>query len=717
MSQDQDTRQDGPDAPDLDDGIDIDPLGDADDLSQNQAKKNFAKVGSARPTTLLYTYGPGAIIDLPHFTVMPTGLDDWERIWRRRAADPVIVHAPRLLETVQLMLGHQVGELRRFPWQPPRPGARRDGDDLGVPARVFPQWMRCTGCDLLAPLSRFVNGYHNTHPFRPDQAVFEHIDCPGRPRRAGAAQGRKGAHAPARRRGRRRSPCVPARYLLVCPSGHLDEFPYDWWVHEGAHCTKAAHPELAMSDTSQRGATAFISCRACGARRGMSQAQGEEGRQRLPRCRGRHPHLGIFAEGGCQAEPRVMLVGASNLWFAATQSIIDMPRLDPAEVKRDRVEVLRRGVGSWREKIGTDTDILRMRLEMAGSQAAALCDLSDPELLELLSALDVPGESDDDRLKRRESWDPVDLLVPEWNYLLTEPPGDHHEDRDSGLVISPRGLGEDVPAGVSRVLAVDRLRKVNAVLGFTRVDDYDRVDDSEARLVPLARSGRPTWVPATEDRGEGIFIQLDEAAVARWEARVLNSEVWAKHRAAHRRNFERRFSETAKQVSPDERLAPPRYWLIHTLAHALIRQMAMSSGYGAASISERLYAWRATEQREAAAGMLLTTTASDSDGTLGGLVSLSEPGRLAGILDQALRAMTRCSSDPVCARRVPEEPEDFLHGAACHCCTMVSETSCERANRFLDRRFVIPLPDTDGGTGAGAGSNRDLAFFSDYRGM
>ena len=715
MSQDQDIDQDGSGSPDLDDGIGVDPLGDADDLSQNQAKKNYAKVGSARPTTLLYTYGPGAIIDLPHFTVMPTGLDDWERIWRRRAADPVTVHAPRLLETVQLMLGHQVSELRHFPWQPPHPGARRDGDDLGVPARVFPQWMRCTGCDLLAPLSRFVNGYHNTHPFRPDQAVFEHIDCPGRPGRAGAAQGRRGAKGTAKRRGRRRSPCVPARYLIVCPSGHLDEFPYDWWVHEGAHCSKAAHPELAMSDTSQRGATAFISCRACGARRRMSQAQGEEGRQRLPRCRGRHPHLGIFAEGGCQAEPRVMLVGASNLWFAATQSIIDMPRLDPAEVARDRVKVLRRGVGSWREKIGTDTDLLRMRLETAGTEAAALCHLSDQELLELLEALDAPGESEVDRLKRRESWDPVDLLVPEWNYLLTEPPGDHYEDRDSGLVISPRSLG-DVPAGVSRVLAVDRLRKVNAVLGFTRVDDYDRADDSEARLVSLVRSGRPTWVPATEDRGEGIFIQLDEDAVARWEARVLASPVWAAHRAAHRRNFKRRFSETAKPIHPDERLAPPRYWLVHTLAHALIRQMAMSSGYGAASISERIYAWCATEQREAAAGMLLTTTASDSDGTLGGLVSLSQPNRLADILHQALHAMTRCSSDPVCARRVPKEPEEFLHGAACHCCTMVSETSCERANRFLDRRFVIPLPDTDGGTGTGTGSNRDLAFFSDRRG-
>ncbi|WP_327191861.1 hypothetical protein [Streptomyces xinghaiensis] len=37
-------------------------------------------------------------------------------------------------------------------------------------------------------------------------------------------------------------------------------------------------------------------------------------------------------------------------------------------------------------------------------------------------------------------------------------------------------------------------------------------------------------------------------------------------------------------------------------------------------------------------------------------------------------------------------PEDFLHGAACHRCVMASETSCERVNRFLDRRFLLDLP-------------------------
>ena len=714
MSEDQDIQgasfqQESIDAPD--DGIGVDPFGDADRLREDQSKKNFAKVGSSRPTTLLYTYGPGAVIDLPHFTIMPTGLDDWERIWRRRDAAPATIHAPRLLEAVQIMLGRQVGELRRFPWQPPRPGVRRDGDDLGVPALVFPQWLRCTGCDLLALLSRFVNGYKNDHPFRPDQAIFEHIDCPGRSARGNGPRGSKNAN---RRKGKRRSPCVPARYLIVCPNGHLDEFPYDWWVHEGTQCPKASHPELSMTDTTQGGATAVISCRACGARRGMAQAQGEEGRKRLPRCRGRHPHLGTFEAEGCEAEPRVMLVGASNLWFAATQSIIDMPRFDPAEVKRDRVATLGRALGDDRELVGNDLNFVRLLLKRGGAEAAELLALDYRELAELLRLLDLPEVDEEDQRKSRENWDPVDLLVPEWNYLLREPPGDRHEDPASGLVVSPRSLG-DVPENVSRVLAVDRLRKVNAVLGFTRVDDFDRVDDSEARLVSLVRSGRPAWVPATEDRGEGIFIQLDEDAVARWEAKVLASPVWAHHRSAHRRNFERRFSETAKQVDPDDRLAPPRYWLVHTLAHGLIRQMAMSSGYGAASISERLYAWPANEQRKAAAGMLLTTTASDSDGTLGGLVSLSEPNRLAEIVSRTLRAMTRCSSDPVCARRIPQDPEDFLHGAACHCCAMVSETSCERANRFLDRRFVVPLSDFKVDDGKTDMDVSDLAFFSDCR--
>ena len=193
-----------------------------------------------------------------------------------------------------------------------------------------------------------------------------------------------------------------------------------------------------------------------------------------------------------------------------------------------------------------------------------------------------------------------------------------------------------------------------------------------------------------------MFLQLDEGAVADWEARVVDSDLWSAHRDAHNLNFSNRSSETAEKVEPDDRLPRPRYWLVHTFAHILIRQMAMHSGYGAASISERIYAWPdGGPDRPPAAGVLISTTASDSDGTLGGLVRLSEPELLAPIARAALHHAGRCSSDPVCATRTPRGPEDFLHGAACHCCVMASETSCERANRFLDRRFLLSLPGSD----------------------
>jgi hypothetical protein len=385
-----------------------------------------------------------------------------------------------------------------------------------------------------------------------------------------------------------------------------------------------------------------------------------------------------------------MLVGASNLWFAATQSVIVMPHISPAEFKKDLADQMKAAVNvdlaDYRGQPKFLRPLLAGKVDVTG--------LDDAELMEVLELALAPKPTENERRDRQQKWDPIELLLPEWAYLQRNVLGPEHDD-PSGLMLSPRPLDPDLPSGITRVLAVDKLRKVNALFGFTRVDAMDRVNDLPDRMAPLARTNQPTWTVATEDRGEGIFLQLDETRVAAWEARVEDSDIWAAHVAAHRRNYHNRYSETASPIDPDVRMRPPRYWLVHTLAHLLIREMAMQCGYSAASLSERLYAWPATSAREAAAGLLICTTASDSDGTLGGLIQLSEPARLAGVMNAALHRARRCSSDPICATRTPRDPEDFLHGAACHCCAMASETSCERANRFLDRRFVLNLPGSD----------------------
>lgn len=670
--------EDSADAPLLHDASSVvDPLGDIEAEAEKGTKRNRAKVGSGRPSSLLYTYGPGAVMDLPQFTIMPTGLDDWERIWARRDGIPRI-HAPRLRQVVRMLMRTPDVELRPFPWQPKKIQFSTEGSDLGVPARVFPQWMRCTGCDLLGRLSQF--DYENTHPFRPDLACFEHAKCPGRGRP------RSGSRKPARRT------AVPARYLLACVDGHLDAFPYDLWVHHGQPCATVERPVFTLVDrTAGKGASAVVGCASCGVSRSMSEAQGEQGRAKLPRCRGRHPHLDAFEPGGCGNEARLMLIGASNLWFPATESIIVMPE-STAERTESLADDIRLALGDLLTKYWQDLVLIRHLLD----GKVDVTDRTDEQLAEAVAAAFDPPESPEQQEKRREAWDPVDLLVPEWRHLRKDPLGPQHTDELSGLTLTKRVRHPAMPPTVTRVLAVDRLRKVNALVGFTRIDDMERAGDLSRRLVPLTRAPRPSWTVATEDRGEGIFLELDTRAVAAWEERVESSPLWIDHRDAHRRNFLRRFSETAENVDPDNRFRPPRYWLVHTLAHALIREMALECGYSAASLSERLYAWQETADRPAAAGLLLCTTASDSDGTLGGLVQLSEPDRLQRVVSSALYRIARCSSDPICAMRTPRDPEDFLHGAACHSCVMASETSCERANRFLDRRFLVDLPGAAG---------------------
>lgn len=653
----------------------LDPLGDAEEGNT----KNRSKAGSARPSSLLYTYGPGAVMDLPNFSVMPAGLDDWEPVWKRRETIPTISE-PRLLQVVRLHLGPQVDQLRPFPWQPKANPFSPEGTDLGVPARVFPQWLRCTGCDYLGPIPRF--HYENTHPFRPDLAQFTHRKCPGRGRQPNAS--RKGKRKP--------PPAVPARHLLTCANGHLDEFPYTLWVHRGSTCQKAEAPDLKMRDANVgAGVGSRIYCQACGESRGIAEAQGRAGAEKLPQtCRGRHPHLDAF-DASCGARPSLIILGASNLWFASTQSVIVMPRSEQ-ETKADLADRLRIELGEPIRKYAGQLDVIR---DLAEVGQIDLSGLTDDELAAVVAEALQPADDEEKRQEKLAAWDPVELLIPEWRYLQKEALFSGQQDA-SGLMVTEKPRHDRLDRRITRVVAVDKMKKVNAVLGFTRLDQMDRAGDLGNRLVKLTRDNRPSWVPATEDRGEGIFLQLDLDEVAVWEAKILGSDLWAALRQAHRRNFERRFSETAKNVAPDERLPDPRYWLAHTFAHALIREMAMFCGYGAASLSERIYAWAQTDEREAAAGLLICTTSSDSDGTLGGLVALAEEARLQQIVASALRRAGRCSSDPVCAMRTPSDPEDFLHGAACHCCAFASETSCERANRFLDRRFLLTLP-ADGG--------------------
>jgi hypothetical protein len=234
---------------------------------------------------------------------------------------------------------------------------------------------------------------------------------------------------------------------------------------------------------------------------------------------------------------------------------------------------------------------------------------------------------------------------------------------------------------------VERIREVRALLGFTRIES--NADFAEATVLKDGRLTRicresPKWLPASEVHGEGIFLRIHEERLLAWQEKLEVLQLQKEFLDSHKAWRKLRNLEPVQDNFPGIRLV-----LLHSLAHALMRQIVLDCGYTAASIRERLYSRQPGEEGYPMTGILLYTAASDSEGTLGGLVELGEPQTLGRHLQQALESMRICASDPLCSEHRPDTHGRGIQGACCHACQFAPETSCERGNRYLDRSVLV----------------------------
>jgi hypothetical protein len=239
---------------------------------------------------------------------------------------------------------------------------------------------------------------------------------------------------------------------------------------------------------------------------------------------------------------------------------------------------------------------------------------------------------------------------------------------------------------IERVVLVHRLREVVAQVGFTRFEaaapDTEGELDIGVRRASLARE--ITWLPAYENKGEGIFLQFKKEAINDWLSRPAVQE--------RAQALALGFQEWRKEHTGSNRRFPDMpYLMLHSFSHLLITALSLSCGYPGSSIRERVYAIP-----DVGYGVLLYTGTSDAEGTLGGLVQVGR--RIQETVRSALEMGLLCSNDPVCAQHDPASPHEhrFLHGAACHGCLLIAETSCEQQNDFLDRALVVPTVDSRG---------------------
>lgn len=470
-----------------------------------------------------------------------------------------------------------------------------------------------------------------------------------------------------------RGALVPMRYVAICTKGsHIQDVPWFVWAHRGndegitdavRHCR--AYQELTFERSSQHGEglrSLRVRCHGCKRSRPLSELVGEESLHRDGiRCGGTQPWEEQETAGPCEHRLAAVQRGATGNYIADSLSALDIPEELPrsvAQAERIRSHLYFEKVVSdnggpqsemvagWiAEELGVSAeDVLGLAAGGDGPAAAALLDLKDGEWAAFVEKLE--GERDHSA---------GDFVVDGWKIP-------EHSRWPAALTSRLAGVGQ-----------VRRVREVRALRRFQRHDagaDFISVD-----LGP-DRKRQPVY-PAVEMFGEGIFLRFDEAHITAWESLP---EVRTRAGILMRR---RRDSEQwANRLDVPE----PRYIALHTLAHLLIRRLAYASGYSSASLQERIYAH--SDRPDRTAGILIYTAAGDAQGTLGGLVRLGEPDKILQLLVAALGDADVCSNDPVCIES-DRSGSARLNLSACHGCALVSETSCESANRLLDRQLVL----------------------------
>lgn len=577
-----------------------------------------------RRAQLISPFGVGAMIDFPKdVALMVAGLDAWPKS-KLSSSDEMFFE-----ERLQSRLG--VGHFRLPP--------DYEISSLKIPTVRFPCWHYCTSCRVMEKISLY----------RADKVLLCRF-C--------------------EKERNKRNRLIPVRFVTVCSQGHIDDFPFDEWVHRGK--VRSVSDEHIIRYTAGKNSTlggVTISC-SCGARFNMQNAFDKEVFDRMGlKCKGTRPWLGQVGEDyGCGKNLQTSQRGASNIYFPVAYSSIYLPL--------------------WAEK--TDTQIIKI-LDNPKIWRRLTCELEDGKIpkdkCELISEL---NNVDPEKLFRAASRkyagnedtqnvDEASFRYAEYEAFLNER-GEYNTD----LYVIKQEMSnyEDfVKSFFQNIILVEKLRETRVLAGFTRLIPPGEIDDNgdSDRAQNIKISQEINWLPAIIVKGEGIFIEFRNDVLEKWIENSGNNK---------------RIQDLIRQFNKDRisrGITPVEYglkfFLLHTFAHLLIKQLCFDCGYGSAALRERIYC-NYESSKNKMQGVLIYTAAGDSEGTMGGLVRQGEAGRLEKIILRALQDAMWCSADPICISS-SGQGTGSSNLAACHSCCLLPETSCEQGNRFLDRTLLV----------------------------
>lgn len=484
---------------------------------------------------------------------------------------------------------------------------------------------------------------------------------------------------------------------LVCENGHLSDFPWSEYLRYKVEnpnpvrreinllgAAKCCHkPDIRIIDTSATASgfdTKWLSCKTEGCPTGSGTSL--KGIMSLKiNCAGHKPWevatgnvSGYFGNSTVRRqdpllEPcnsthmRVVLTTANNIYYSRVLSSIFMP--NELFMSDLRLQVIALQEELEAAKAQNDFE----RCLVVSQQIKSL------ELQDTAASSDEISEMDRDLMYR----------FTEFQALTTK--SDVQINVSDDLVVRnvTGNLNKDLAPFFNRVLRVDNLKVTSAQLDFSRIDPVDSLADiTRARNIFRSKPDNVQVYPVVENFGEGILFSFDRSKLDQFTVDA--------------NRFQNLFSlPRSKFASIAVRLAELKDWqlyFVHTFSHLIMRELEFRCGYPTASLSERLYV---SNEPETKMYGCMVYTSEGAEGSMGGLIAQTRERNLNDLILNALKRAEICNSDPLCWESEGQGLFE-LNLASCFFCSLVSETSCEQRNIYLDRRILV---------------DKDFGFFKD----
>ena len=594
-------------------------------------------------------YGPGAIVDfrvgdLGGGTIsgVTAGFDQWGETARPKG----MLHSQSIKEPrLQRKLG-----VNGFRLPPVNDTEDDEKKDQYIHAIRFPTFLICPSCKIIKKFFTWAKG----------KAGDPQRHCSECTRKKGNEDNKIYV--------------VPARFIMACENGHLDDFPWRHWL--GCKCDIDISLKLESIGSSIGLSGLVLRCTKCGLTKSMKGIFNKKTFKGLV-CKGKMPWLKknpnekkeFFSET-CDKVPVALQRGASNLYYPCFLSAISIP--------------------PWTSMIFKITGLNFDAFFSPHHNKQDIIDL----LKQFRDGPEYDAEKDYEKLKKYSDYlaDPAKIDL-KWNEYLqfteqfVDDGLDHSENDKEQFEIRNQNVEGYLANYLNKLVQVVRLREVRALANFKRISEpLNSFNPGKKSQFGKMFNEDPKWRPAIEVKGEGIFISLKEERLKKWENSPSIKKRASKINDHYMNQFGKLTDEGKIKISEEIPYnITPRFLLLHSLSHALISQLSIECGYAQASLRERMYVTE--KEGQDMSGILIYTSSSDSEGTLGGLSRQALTKNFENVLKKALEQQEFCSQDPHCIMGIKSESEQLNH-AACHSCMLLPETSCELWNRFLDRATI-----------------------------